>query len=64
MEAGSLWPNYATQIGAGFLNIQKLVSRGWPLHVMGVPCWWSHHHYWTWAPPVADTLTTTGRRTL
>jgi hypothetical protein len=23
-----------------------------------------HHRYWTWAPPVADILTTTGRRTL
>jgi hypothetical protein len=28
------------------LNIQKLVSRGWPLHAMGVQYWWSHHHYW------------------
>ncbi len=36
-----------------------VVSRGWPMHVMGVQYWSSHHHYWTWAPPVADTLTTT-----
>jgi len=28
--------------------------RGWPMHVMGVQYWWSHHHYWTWAPPVLE----------
>ncbi len=47
------------------LNCGYLVCRRWPLHViMGVQYLWSGHHYWTWAPPVVDTLITTRRRSL